>query len=361
MKVINDRDKEKRMKRLKLQNWLAALVVALICSPSVLAQDGGSNPADASSQKLQELKELAPKVYLDCMFCDRDYIRDNITYVNFVRDRKDADVHILVTMQGTGSGGQEYTFTFIGLGDFKGTEHSLVHASNPTDTRDDTRRAQVSLLERGIFPFVLETPICDYITLRFNQRLEPTDVKDPWDFWVFSINADGRMSGQSSRTNRSLDTNLSANRETPELKIRLGASLDMDERVYKYEDEDDYVSTSNQRNFTGMVVKSLGEHWSVGGWLQAEGSSFSNVDLLFRVAPALEFNLFPYSESTRKQLRLLYTVGYNYTDYTEETIFLKTTEKEQEPPVQYAIKAICTGIEEKEEEPTPLPLIDIPV
>jgi hypothetical protein len=314
------------MKKLKLQNWLAALVVVLICTPTVFAQNRGSNPGDANPQELQELKELAPKVYLDCMMCDRDYIRDNITYVNFVRDRKDADVHILVTQQGTGSGGQEYTFAFIGLRDFKGTEHSLVHASNPTDSPDETRQSQVALLERGLFPFILETPICNYITLRFNQRLEPTDVKDPWNFWVFSINMDGRMSGQSTRTNRSLDTNLSANRETPEFKIRLGASLDMDERVYKYEDEDDYVSTSNQRNFSGMVVKSLGEHVSVGGWIEAEGSSYSNIDLLFRVAPAVEFNLFPYSESTRKQLRLLYTIGYNYTNYTEETIYLKTKE-----------------------------------
>jgi len=314
------------MKRQRIQSWLATLAVVLLFTPTIFAQSNDSNPESETSQQLQELKKLAPKVYLDCMFCDQDYIRDNITYVNFVRDRKDADVHILVTMQGTGSGGQEYTFAFIGLRDFKGTEHTLVHASNPTDTRDDTRRAQVALLERGIFPFVLETPICDYITLRFNQRLQPTDVTDPWDFWVFSINADGRLSGQSTRTNKSLDMNFSANRETPELKIRIGGSWDMDERVYKYDDEDDYVSTSNQRNISGMIVKSLGEHWSVGGWIEAEGSSFSNVDALIRVAPALEFNFFPYSESTRKQLRLLYTVGYNNLNYTEETIFLKTKE-----------------------------------
>jgi hypothetical protein len=311
------------MKRLIIPILLVLLVSVAVNPPAVFAQNGNSDPLDSD---LQELKELAPKVYLDCQMCDRDYIRDNITYVNFVRDRKDADVHILVTTQSTGSGGTEYTFTFIGLRNFKGTEHTLVHSSNPTDTQDDTRRSQVALLERGIFPFVLETPLCDLITLRFNQRLEPTAVTDPWKFWVFSVNLDGRMSGQSTRSNRSLDTNLSANKTTPEIKIRLGLSADFDERVYKYEDEDDYISTRQTMNFSGQIVKSLGEHWSVGGWVEAESSSYSNLDLLTTVAPALEFNFFPYSESTRKQLRLLYRLGYMHANYTEETIFQKTQE-----------------------------------
>jgi hypothetical protein len=310
------------MKRKKTYILMTALVAVLIWSPAVFAQYGDSEPG---ASQLQELKEMAPKVYLDCFGCDRDYIRDNITYVNFVRDRKDADVHILVSQQSAGSGGQEYTFTFIGLENFEGTEHSLVHVSSPHDTRDDTRKAQTELLERGLFPFVLETPICDYITLRFNQRLEPTAVKDPWKFWVFSINMDGRMSGESTRSSRSIDMNFSANKVTPKIKIRLGLSADYDERIYEYEDER-IVSTSDEKNFTSMVVKSLGEHWSIGGWMEAESSSYSNLDLLFTIAPALELNIFPYSESTRKQLRFLYRIGYNYARYAEETIFLKTSE-----------------------------------
>lgn len=311
------------MKQSTFRLWLAALVVLSICTLNVSAQNGTS---DSPESNLQELKELAPKVYLDCMGCDDDFIRDNITYVNFVRDRKDADIHILVTQQSTGSGGREYTFAFIGLGDYEGMEHTLVHASSPNDSQDDTRRAQVQLLERGVFPFILNTPISDYITLNFNQRLEPTAVKDPWKFWVFSINFDGRMSGQTTRSNQSFDMNLSANKTTPEIKIRLGFSTQYDKRIYRYEDEDDYISTSSQKHFTGEVVKSLGEYVSVGGWIEAEASSYSNLDLLFNLSPAVEFNFFPYSESTRKQLRLLYIVGYNYADYTEETIFLKTSE-----------------------------------
>ena len=45
-----------------------------------------------------------------------------------------------------------------------------------------------------------------------------------------------------------------------------------------------------------------------------------------RVAPAVEYNVFPYSESTRRQLTITYAVGVNAFDYEETTIFDKQTE-----------------------------------
>lgn len=47
----------------------------------------------------------ATRVFLDCnTFCDFDHIRREITYVNWVRDRADADVHLIITSQNTGGG-----------------------------------------------------------------------------------------------------------------------------------------------------------------------------------------------------------------------------------------------------------------
>jgi len=293
------------------------LFFALSFSSVMMAQDGSSD--------LEELKKIAPKVYLDCRMCDRDYFRDSITYVNFVRDRKGADIHVLVTQQSTGSRGQEYTFTFIGLEKFEGTEHSLVHASNPTDTRDDTRRAQVEVMQRGIFPFIIGSPICNFINLEFKQKLEPMAVEDPWNAWVFSVNLDGRLDQQTTRKTSSFDTNLSAHRVTPNMKIQMGLSADFDERKYEYDDET-IISKSDRKDFSALVVKSISDHWSVGGWVEAESSTYSNLDGLYSIAPAIEFSFFTYAQSTRKQLRLLYRIGWNYADYTEETIYEKTKE-----------------------------------
>ncbi len=43
-------------------------------------------------------------------------------------------------------------------------------------------------------------------------------------------------------------------------------------------------------------------------------------------APALEYDLFPYSQSTRRQLRFLYKLRFKSVRYREETIYDKTSE-----------------------------------
>jgi hypothetical protein len=281
--------------------------------------------ADDPKVNVDDLKESAPKVFLDCRRCDRDYFRNEITYVNYVRDRKDADIHVLVTDQSTGSGGREYTFAFIGLNQFAGLDNTLTYSSSPNNTRDDTRKGHVEVMKRGLFPYVLNTPIAEHIYLTFRQRLEPTAVEDPWNFWVFSISGDIRLSGETSRSSRSLDMNVSANRVTPDWKLRLGLSGEFDKRTYDYEDE--YIeSISEEKNVTGMLVKSISDHWSIGGWVEAEANTYSNLDLLLTVAPAIEYNLWPYSESTRRQLLFLYKIGYNHANYTDETVYYKISE-----------------------------------
>ncbi len=295
-------------------------VIGVFSVPPLQAQE----PQNVD-ELMEELRKSAPRVFLDCRMCDRDYFREEITYVNYVRDRKDANVHVLVTDQGTGSGGREYTFAFIGLEEFAGIDNTLVYASGPSDTSDETRRGQVEVMGKGLFPYVLRTPCAAYITLNFRQRLEPTAVDDPWNFWVFSASADFRISGEETRSSRSLDFNFSANHVTPDIKIRLGVSAESDYRKYTY-DEETYESRSNQKDFTGMLVKSISDHWSIGGWVEAESSTYSNLDSHFTIAPAIEFNLFPYAESTRRQLRFLYRVGWNRANYIEETIYEKMAE-----------------------------------
>jgi hypothetical protein len=281
--------------------------------------------SDSPKPAVQDLKKIAVKVFIDCRGCDRDFFRQEITYVNYVRDRMDADVHVLITEQQTGSGGREYTFAFIGLKDFEGLNYTLVCDSGPTDTRDEIRREQVEVLERGLFPYVVQTPLAKFFFLDFRQELEPTAVIDPWNFWVFSISLDGRLRGEQTQNSRSLDLNLSVNRVTPEMKIRFGLSGEFDKQTYDYEDE--YIeSASEEENFSGMAVKSLGEHWGIGGWIEVEASTYSNLDLLFTIAPAVEYNFFPYSESTRHQLRFLYRIGYKHANYIEETIFGKMSQ-----------------------------------
>ena len=274
---------------------------------------------------IEELKKSAPKVFIDCDRCDIDYIRTEITFVNYVWDRLEADVHILITTQGTGSGGSEYTIAFIGQKDYEELQNTLKYYSNRIETEDEIREGLVQILKLGLGPYVARTPMAEGISLSIKKEVKPTAVEDKWNFWVFNISLDGELSGEEQRKSKTLRGNFSANRVTPASKLRMGLDLDYDKDDYEVDGET-ITSTSESRDFDGLYVKSISEHWSIGGWISLSSSTYRNLDISYTIHPALEYNFFPYSQSTRRQLRVLYKIGYGHYRYREMTIYDKTRE-----------------------------------
>ena len=275
---------------------------------------------------IAELKKTALKVYLDCGgYCDLEYIKTEITFVNYVRDRKEADAHVLITTQSTGSGGREYTLTFIGQNGFGDVNDVQKYFSNKTDTEDDVRRGLAKALKLGLMSYVGRTPIADRIAINFLGRPETGPVRDKWNFWLFSLSAGGWFSGEESYTSRSVDTSFSANRVTERSKVRMSFSLDSSKNTYVIEDET-IEGIRRSWDASGLFVWSLGEHWSAGFYLDVDSSTYSNIDLGWSIAPAIEFDLFPYTQSTRRQLRFLYRLSLNPIRYREQTVFGKTRE-----------------------------------
>lgn len=274
---------------------------------------------------IEELKKMAPKVFLDCSMCDIDYTRTEITFVNYVRDRKEADIHVLVTSLQTGAGGREYTIAFIGQNKFEGINDTHKYFTEQTDTQDEIREGMVNAMKVGLMSYVAKTPIASRIEISYSEETEPTEVKDKWNYWVFRISGSAYIRGEESYKYKSLRGSLSASRVTEELKISLSASVYHYRDDFTYEDEV-IVSTQDSMYFSGLFVKSLSDHWSVGFFLSAESSTYENIDFSLVPQPAIEYNLFPYSESTRRQLRFLYRVGLNSVKYREETIYDKMSE-----------------------------------
>jgi len=64
----------------------------------------------------------------------------------------------------------------------------------------------------------------------------------------------------------------------------------------------------------------------LGGHYEISSSSYNNTDLQVILYPAIEYNLFKYAESTRKQLRFLYGIGMVHSNYTDTTLYDKTME-----------------------------------
>jgi hypothetical protein len=297
---------------------LALLVSAfLLAALTAAAQDGQPG--------IDELKKTALKVYLDCESCDLAYIKTEITFVNYVRDRLEAQVHVLITTQATGGGGREYTLTFMGQNNCKDLTDVQKYFSTKTDTEDDVRRGLVKTLKLGLMSFVGRTPISRRIAVDYSRPDAAGPGRDRWNSWVFSLTGSGYFSGEEMYMNRMVDASFSANRVTPKSKVRLGMSVDTSKTKYDI-DGDIITGTKSSWDGSGLYVKSLGEHWSAGVYFDALSSLYSNIDLGLTAAPALEYNVFPYSQSTRRQLRLLYRLSVNPVKYREATVFGKTRE-----------------------------------
>jgi hypothetical protein len=303
----------------------SALIPALILALGL----GLASPPPAAGQAvapdIDEMKKTAIKVFLDCDGCDLDYIKTEITFVNYVRDRLEAQVHVLITTQATGSGGWEYTVTFIGQNECRDLTDIQKYFSAQSDTEDDVRRGLVRTLKLGLMSYVGRTPIACRIAVDYTKPGASGPVRDRWNSWVFGLTGSGYFSGESTYMSRMVDFSFSANRVTLGSKVKLGLSVDNSKQRYEIEDAT-ITGKSSSRQASGLFVKSLGEHWSAGVSFDVESSLYSNIDLGLEVAPAVEYNLFPYSQSTRRQLRALYSLALNPVRYTELTVFGKLRE-----------------------------------
>ncbi|MEI6244792.1 MAG: hypothetical protein WCQ64_07070, partial [Acidobacteriota bacterium] len=150
--------------------------------------------------------------------------------------------------------------------------------------------------------------------------------KDPWNYWVFRLSANGNQSGEESTSNKSYRFNASANRTTENWKISLSGNRNENRSRYDLGDGDIFKSHSSSWGASSLIVKSAGPRLSFGVRAATSGSTFSNQDYSFTLMPGAEFDIFPYKESTRRSLTLTYSAGLAYYNYKNLTIFDKMTQ-----------------------------------
>jgi len=306
----------------KVGSVLAGLLAASLVLSAAAAEDKKTAAASA-------VQEKALKVFLDGNRLPWNLIRTEITFINYVRDPKDADVHILVTTQGTGSGGSEYNLAFIGQGEYNDLNYTLKYYSNRTNVADEVWSAFIDYLKKGLAPFVTRTPLADQVrvvyTLGQSAKAPPDGIDDKWNHWIFSVNAGGSASGVKTRTSGRFEANLSASRVTSDWKIRFGANAVFDSSKY-YLDEETIKSSSERESFNALAIKSLTPHWSAGAWLSLNSATFNNIKFSYSPSLAVEYSFYPYEQSTRRKLYLQYRLSFNGYRYLEETIYDKIRE-----------------------------------
>jgi hypothetical protein len=294
-----------------------AIALALAAQPATLA---GQQP-----------RNDVVRVFLDCQTrgCDFDHFRRQITFADWVRDRADAQVQVLVTSQPTGGGGRSYDLSFIGLAEYEGRRDTLTYASRSTDTDAEVRDGLTRVLTLGLVSFAAHTGAADGLQVTFVPRApgeQAAPIADPWNFWVFRIRAGGFLRGESRQRNRNFNGGLSASRVTRAMKLQFGASARYGHSEYETDSVTTVVSTQTSWSTSALGVWSLSNHWSVGGRVNVSGATYVNQDLAVRLGPVLEYNVFPYTESTHRLLTVQFALRGVYYRYIDVTIFGKTAE-----------------------------------
>jgi hypothetical protein len=306
-----------------MYSFRAALILLVgLVDPVAASRAGAQDPGTATPR--QQLK-----VFLDCEDCYADFLRTEVAFVDYVRDRNEADLHVLISEARTASGGVEHTLDFTGLQRYDKLTYTLKTATTSSDTDDVIRRQLAAALRVGLLRVLTNEAVPPelQVTVRLGtEEQRPAVVGDRWNNWVFSLRGSASFQGEESSKERQFGASMSADRITPDWKISFGAELDHEREEFDLDEETPVAVERREQDFMWQVVKGLGEHWSAGAMGEVESSTFDNMELAIVAAPAIEYNVFPYSQYTRRQLRALYAVGVGSYNYFEETIYGKTEE-----------------------------------
>ena len=268
-------------------------------------------------------------VFLDCGDCFADFLREETEFVDFVRDRTEAVLHVIITSTGTGGGGREYVIEFTGQGALAGRDSTIKAFTGIGDPEDVQRRQLLTTLHIGLLQYLTRDGVPQHLQVEVALQEAPAGTQlreDPWNSWVFSIRGSASLDGEESSKERQLSAELSADRITLDWKMTFGLEIDEETEEFDLDEDEPVKAHRRERDFSWLIVKALGEHWSAGATGSIESSTFDNLKLRFAIDPAIEYNLFPYSMYQRRQLRTKYAIGLQRQEYLEETLLGETEE-----------------------------------
>ncbi len=281
-----------------------------------------------------EPQENKLAVFVEGDVVDFNYIRNNTPFIDFVNEPHVADVHVIVSRQGTGSGGRRFALAFYNKTIPAMTDFNLTCNTFSFDTQEIIRQKFLATLQAGLLPFMNEKSGVSNLVI--NSKTDDTEskspvvpVNDPWKNWVFRIGSEGGLSGEEQRKNYDYDIVLQAKKVTKKWKINTS---------YDYERSETRISKINDGNTTIIkrlqyeqdaalrAVFSINQHWSYGIFLQGTQNTYRNNKMSLEVVPALEYNYYPWEELDRRSLTFSYYIGPVYNKYYETTVLGKTSE-----------------------------------
>lgn len=270
-----------------------------------------------------------PDIFIDCqMNCDWTFIKQEIRFVNYMQDRQEADIYILATRQRTGAGGREVQLAFIGNKEFSTIRDTIKYFTDPNATDAIEREQFVKELKKGLLQFIVQTTMINQITYSVKEvegGNQDSVVFDTWYNWVFNIGGNGWLNGESTYSSIDLTGRISASNITNNHKFRFSTRYNYEKSTFKLTGGDESFIRRSY-NLRLLYVKSLSPNWSVGFATRTGSTTFGNTDISTTLKPAIEYNIFPYSEASTRRFSFNYSIGPEYYNYTDTTIFDKMSE-----------------------------------
>jgi hypothetical protein len=269
-------------------------------------------------------------VYLDCEPCDFDHIRREIPFVSYVRDPAQADVHVFITAESTGSDGVQYQLSFLGRSGFESVEYTFEQTVDRNATSDERREALNEAIRLGLVPYVVQTEPLDAFSLSYSgtaQEAAERPLRDPWRYWVFTAYVgDVELDLESNRTVFDSRWGFFADHVSEEWKLRVRPYFNYDFLKIEQEGQRDVTSSITRHGLESYAIRSIDRHWSAGVFGDYITFTAENLQHRFAVAPGIEYSLLPYEQATRRAITFVYQLRFAYVDYYEETVFHQTEE-----------------------------------
>ncbi len=266
------------------------------------------------------------RVFLDCRkdSCDRDFLKRELNFIEFVRNREDSQVHALITRQRNATG-RKYTLFFYGGEEFSGDDFELTTSTLNVESDDQKRRKVLKTLQLGLVPYLIKSGQTDNLTVSVESDYQRGDEKtaiedDPWNRWVFRSEIGGKFEDEDSRDEKEHWGYFSANRVTDSWRMGLGMGQRDRERTFVIDDGSSFVDKKSSNWLSGAIIKSMSDHWSLGLGASNQQSTYYNLENGSRIAGAIEYNIFPYQLSSEKELKFGYFVGLTNMKYEQITI-----------------------------------------
>ena len=303
-----------------------AVVLSLVLTGAAHAQ----TPPPPTPPAAEALASGRLRVYLDCSDCFSTYLREEITWVDFVRQVQDADVTLLSSSRETGGGGREVVLRFVGRGGYAGQDRELKALSLTGETESVRRQNVLRTVTVGLLGYLATSGLPTGLEVEIDAPTPATGAlpaaSDPWRLWVFELSAGASLDAEESTRESSWRVNASGDRVTEHWKMSFGVRAENENERFDLDEDDPFEVRQRERSADWFVAKSLGPHWSFGVDGGVESSTFGNRSFSGRTAPAIEFSVFPYRDYASRRLVMQYEVGVEYARYNEVTLFDKLRE-----------------------------------